>query len=116
MQLINEHQTQEKVRAEAEAIAVDNTPATEVESGGPLQMSSNMTETVSEIDKQIQASLESHGQYASVIRQGYLHKRSSNIQKNWKKRFFVLDSKGMLYYFSSKVQKNTTVREMGSSM
>lgn len=110
MQLINDHQLQERERAEAEAIAADNTPETEVESGGPLQMSSNMAGAVSEFDNVIQASLESHGQYTTVIRKGYLHKRSSNIQKNWKKRFFVLDSMGMLYYYSSKVQKNTIVR------
>ncbi|GJP59874.1 hypothetical protein CLOP_g15667 [Closterium sp. NIES-67] len=34
-----------------------------------------------------------------VIRQGYLLKRSSNLRADWKRRFFVLDSRGMLYYY-----------------
>ncbi|XP_068665658.1 ADP-ribosylation factor GTPase-activating protein AGD3-like [Aristolochia californica] len=33
------------------------------------------------------------------IRQGYLSKRSSNLRGDWKRRFFVLDSRGMLYYY-----------------
>ncbi|GMH15090.1 hypothetical protein Nepgr_016931 [Nepenthes gracilis] len=35
-----------------------------------------------------------------TIRQGYLSKRSSNLRGDWKRRFFVLDSRGMLYYYS----------------
>ncbi|CAI0548059.1 unnamed protein product [Linum tenue] len=34
-----------------------------------------------------------------TIRQGYLSKRSSNLRADWKRRFFVLDSRGMLYYY-----------------
>lgn len=34
-----------------------------------------------------------------IIRQGYLFKRSSNLRADWKRRFFVLDSRGMLYYY-----------------
>ncbi|KAK6924605.1 Ankyrin repeat, partial [Dillenia turbinata] len=34
-----------------------------------------------------------------IIRQGYLSKRSSNLRGDWKRRFFVLDSRGMLYYY-----------------
>ncbi|XP_057988605.1 ADP-ribosylation factor GTPase-activating protein AGD1 isoform X2 [Hevea brasiliensis] len=34
-----------------------------------------------------------------TIRQGYLSKRSSNLRGDWKRRFFVLDSQGMLYYY-----------------
>ncbi|CAN6218318.1 unnamed protein product [Urochloa humidicola] len=34
-----------------------------------------------------------------TIRQGYLSKRSSNLRGDWKRRFFVLDSRGMLYYY-----------------
>ncbi|GAB4860352.1 hypothetical protein Ancab_035511 [Ancistrocladus abbreviatus] len=34
-----------------------------------------------------------------IIRQGYLWKRSSNLRGDWKRRFFVLDSRGMLYYY-----------------
>ncbi|EPS72895.1 hypothetical protein M569_01862, partial [Genlisea aurea] len=34
-----------------------------------------------------------------TIKQGYLSKRSSNLRGDWKRRFFVLDSRGMLYYY-----------------
>ncbi|KAM3359537.1 hypothetical protein P3S68_019248 [Capsicum galapagoense] len=34
-----------------------------------------------------------------TIKQGYLSKRSSNLRGAWKRRFFVLDSRGMLYYY-----------------
>ncbi|KAE9587367.1 putative Arf GTPase activating protein [Lupinus albus] len=34
-----------------------------------------------------------------IIRQGYLSKRSSNLRGDWKRRYFVLDSRGMLYYY-----------------
>ncbi|MED6210864.1 hypothetical protein PIB30_068175 [Stylosanthes scabra] len=34
-----------------------------------------------------------------IIREGYLSKRSSNLRGDWKRRYFVLDSRGMLYYF-----------------
>ncbi|KAJ8752613.1 hypothetical protein K2173_005502 [Erythroxylum novogranatense] len=34
-----------------------------------------------------------------TIREGYLSKRSSNLRGDWKRRFFVLDSRGMLYYY-----------------
>lgn len=34
--------------------------------------------------------------------QGYLLKQTSDFRKAWKRRFFVLDSQGMLYYYSTK--------------
>ncbi|KAM3200305.1 hypothetical protein P3L10_032667 [Capsicum annuum] len=34
-----------------------------------------------------------------TIKQGYLSKRSFNLRGDWKRRFFVLDSRGMLYYY-----------------
>ncbi|XP_068470747.1 ADP-ribosylation factor GTPase-activating protein AGD1-like isoform X2 [Phaseolus vulgaris] len=34
-----------------------------------------------------------------IIRQGHLSKRSSNLRADWKRRYFVLDSRGMLYYY-----------------
>lgn len=40
-----------------------------------------------------------------TIRQGYLSKRSSNLRGDWKRRFFVLDSRGMLYYYRKEVCK-----------
>uniref|UniRef100_A0A1D1YFF0 ADP-ribosylation factor GTPase-activating protein AGD3 n=1 Tax=Anthurium amnicola TaxID=1678845 RepID=A0A1D1YFF0_9ARAE len=40
-----------------------------------------------------------------TIRQGYLSKRSSNLRGDWKRRFFVLDSRGMLYYYRKQWSK-----------
>ncbi|KAK9751209.1 hypothetical protein RND81_02G250300 [Saponaria officinalis] len=40
-----------------------------------------------------------------TIRQGYLSKRSSNLRGDWKRRFFVLDSRGMLYYYRKECSK-----------
>ncbi|CAK9144402.1 unnamed protein product [Ilex paraguariensis] len=40
-----------------------------------------------------------------TIRQGYLSKRSSNMRGDWKRRFFVLDSRGMLYYYRNQSSK-----------
>ncbi|XP_054807633.1 ADP-ribosylation factor GTPase-activating protein AGD3 isoform X1 [Prosopis cineraria] len=41
-----------------------------------------------------------------TIRQGYLSKRSSNLRGDWKRRFFVLDSRGMLYYYRKQCSKS----------
>uniref|UniRef100_A0A0E0AY79 ADP-ribosylation factor GTPase-activating protein AGD3 n=1 Tax=Oryza glumipatula TaxID=40148 RepID=A0A0E0AY79_9ORYZ len=40
-----------------------------------------------------------------TIRQGYLSKRSSNLRADWKRRFFVLDSRGMLYYYRKQINR-----------
>lgn len=48
------------------------------------------------IDEVMQSSADGKVQ---IIRQGYLFKRSSNLRGDWKRRFFVLDSRGMLYYY-----------------
>ncbi|OMO88791.1 Arf GTPase activating protein [Corchorus capsularis] len=42
-----------------------------------------------------------------TIRQGYLSKRSSNLRGDWKRRFFVLDSRGMLYYYRKQCSKSS---------
>ncbi|XP_047180658.1 ADP-ribosylation factor GTPase-activating protein AGD3 isoform X1 [Vigna umbellata] len=49
-----------------------------------------------------------------TIRQGYLSKRSSNLRGDWKRRFFVLDSRGMLYYYRKQCSKSS-VRSGSSS-
>ncbi|GLT83854.1 hypothetical protein SLE2022_021220 [Rubroshorea leprosula] len=43
-----------------------------------------------------------------TIRQGYLSKRSSNLRADWKRRFFVLDSRGMLYYYRKPLPWSST--------
>ncbi|KAK9935709.1 hypothetical protein M0R45_022797 [Rubus argutus] len=40
-----------------------------------------------------------------TIKQGYLLKRSSNLRGDWKRRFFVLNSQGALYYYRIKGTK-----------
>ncbi|KAJ4772219.1 hypothetical protein LUZ62_020188 [Rhynchospora pubera] len=42
-----------------------------------------------------------------IIKQGYLLKRSSSSRGEWKRKFFVLDSHGMLYYYSNKLNKQS---------
>ncbi|XP_020248446.1 ADP-ribosylation factor GTPase-activating protein AGD3-like isoform X2 [Asparagus officinalis] len=44
-----------------------------------------------------------------TIRQGYLSKRSSNLRGDWKRRFFVLDSRGMLYYYRKQLTRPSGV-------
>ncbi|KVI06120.1 Ankyrin repeat-containing protein [Cynara cardunculus var. scolymus] len=39
------------------------------------------------------------------IKQGYLSKRSSNLRGDWKRRFFVLDNRGMLYYYRKQLTR-----------
>ncbi|KAG8379561.1 hypothetical protein BUALT_Bualt07G0101800 [Buddleja alternifolia] len=42
-----------------------------------------------------------------TIKQGYLSKRSSNLRGDWKRRFFVLDNRGMLYYYRKQWSRPT---------
>ncbi|VVA90896.1 unnamed protein product [Arabis nemorensis] len=44
-----------------------------------------------------------------VIKQGYLLKRSSSLRTDWKRKFFVLDSHGSMYYY-----RNNGNKSMGS--
>ncbi|KAI3766084.1 hypothetical protein L2E82_16134 [Cichorium intybus] len=39
------------------------------------------------------------------IKQGYLSKRSSNLRGDWKRRFFVLDNRGMLFYYRKQLAR-----------
>ncbi|XP_073291392.1 ADP-ribosylation factor GTPase-activating protein AGD1-like isoform X2 [Primulina huaijiensis] len=42
-----------------------------------------------------------------TIKQGYLSKRSSNLRGDWKRRFFVLDSRGRLFYYRKQWSRPT---------
>ncbi|XVF85612.1 hypothetical protein PTKIN_Ptkin17bG0130900 [Pterospermum kingtungense] len=57
-------------------------------------------------DKNIEAIMQSstNGE-VQTIKQGYLLKRSSSLRGDWKRRFFVLDSQGTLYYYTNKGTK-----------
>ncbi|XVF66731.1 hypothetical protein PTKIN_Ptkin10aG0061000 [Pterospermum kingtungense] len=58
--------------------------------------------------KMIEAVMQSAGKgKVQTIRQGYLSKRSSNLRGDWKRRFFVLDSRGMLYYYRKQCSKSS---------
>ncbi|KAL0415536.1 UNVERIFIED_CONTAM: ADP-ribosylation factor GTPase-activating protein AGD3 [Sesamum latifolium] len=56
--------------------------------------------------KLIEAVMHSEGK-VQTIKQGYLSKRSSNLRGDWKRRFFVLDSRGMLYYYRKQWSRPT---------
>ncbi|KAF5939522.1 hypothetical protein HYC85_023781 [Camellia sinensis] len=52
-----------------------------------------------------------------TIKQGYLLKRSSSLRVDWKRRFFVLDGHGTLYYYTNKGTKaagSTSVHSFSS--
>jgi len=78
--------------------------------GGPLQMSARANEKHSEVESYVQVALSTKGQQRKTLKQGYLLKRSSNMLGDWKKRFFKLDSRGILLY-QSKVSSSPA--EMG---
>ncbi|GFZ15870.1 ARF-GAP domain 2 [Actinidia rufa] len=46
-----------------------------------------------------------------TIKQGYLLKRSSSLRADWKRRFFVLDGHGTLYYHRNKGTKPAAENE-----
>lgn len=51
------------------------------------------------------------GLQVTIIKQGYLTKRSQGKGRHdWKRRFFVLDSTGMMYYYSHKVREQGGVQ------
>mmetsp|Transcript_31543 Transcript_31543/g.70205 ORF Transcript_31543/g.70205 Transcript_31543/m.70205 type:complete len:908 (+) Transcript_31543:167-2890(+) len=74
-------------------------------SAGPVQMSSAKQALNQEIELQIRATQASQGAVVTILKQGYLYKRTSAVGGklvDWKRRFFILDSQGLLYYFSHK--------------
>ncbi|KAL2329101.1 hypothetical protein Fmac_022528 [Flemingia macrophylla] len=79
--------------------------------------SSNYTETMPNSDgthvvglnsyRSFEAGIQSAATKGEVqtIKQGYLLKRSSTMRGDWKRRFFVLDNQGNLYYYRVKGTK-----------
>ncbi|KAK9684351.1 hypothetical protein RND81_10G204100 [Saponaria officinalis] len=79
------------------------------------------------VDKSIEEVMQTSANgTVQIIRQGYLFKRSSNLRADWKRRFFVLDSRGMLFYYrkplskasmaSSKLSDHMHISEHGSGV
>jgi len=62
-----------------------------------------MSANIATFESFIKESEESQGSIVTPLRQGYLHKRSTNMRREWKRRYLVLDSLGVLYYYSNKV-------------
>ncbi len=56
-----------------------------------------------EVERHIRATAASRGGQVTILKQGYLLKKGGGLRREWKRRFFVLDSSGMLYYYSAKV-------------
>ncbi|GBG76896.1 hypothetical protein CBR_g23110 [Chara braunii] len=59
--------------------------------------------------KKIEDIMQSKGK-VTTLKQGYLLKRSSSIRGDWKRRFFVLDSRGTLYYYRKQWGKPTDAK------
>ncbi|KDD71342.1 hypothetical protein H632_c5256p0 [Helicosporidium sp. ATCC 50920] len=57
---------------------------------------------MAELETYIRATRESQGAEITILKQGYLLKQSSYFRREWRRRFFVLDSQGMFYYYSEK--------------
>jgi len=69
---------------------------------GPLQVTTASHELAGKIQEFIARTVASEGKEVTILKQGYLLKRSSKMRGKWQRRFFVLDSTGMLYYYSTK--------------
>ena len=69
---------------------------------GPMQVTSASHELAGKIQEFIARTVASEGREVTILKQGYLLKRSSKMRGKWQRRFFVLDSTGMLYYYSTK--------------
>lgn len=63
-----------------------------------------------ELEALIEASFRSNNATVTILKQGFLLKRSSKRNK-WDRRYFVLDSSGVLYYYSSKATAGSTANE-----
>ncbi|KAJ9159661.1 hypothetical protein P3X46_025148 [Hevea brasiliensis] len=50
-----------------------------------------------------------------TIKQGYLLKRSSSLRGDWKRRFFILDSRGSLYYYRNKGMKPMSFQHLSTA-
>ncbi|GFR41891.1 hypothetical protein Agub_g2678, partial [Astrephomene gubernaculifera] len=109
-----------KALSEAAAAAAAVTAAGDESGHGPVQMSAAKSEEVVAAEAALRATRAAlaageANPPVTVIKQGYLLKRSGGgggaggggggtkvVGGEWKRRFFVLDSRGQLYYYSHK--------------
>lgn len=76
------------------------------------------TTLASELEALIQQTRASGNALVTILKQGYLLKRSSTMRNKWQRRFFVLDSTGMLYYYSTKsegINVGDLIRKSGAN-
>lgn len=71
--------------------------------GAQHQGNQNKGDLMTELSMLIEQTQKSGQAQVTILKQGYLSKKSSKRNK-WQRRFFVLDSTGMLYYYSSKTE------------
>ncbi|KAK9822748.1 hypothetical protein WJX74_003816 [Apatococcus lobatus] len=96
---VRDGRTQSRTRA----AGPQGQPSQAWQAGGPMQMTSATAAMQAEFNGHIQQTQAlGHQNHLVVLKQGWLLKRSSNMRGAWKRRFFVLDSAGMLYYTSNK--------------
>ncbi|XVE74526.1 hypothetical protein DITRI_Ditri12bG0023900 [Diplodiscus trichospermus] len=88
-----------RTQAEIDSLRASSTMEPSTSAGGIHVVGTNS-------DKNIEAIMQSstNGE-VQTIKQGYLLKRSSSLRGDWKRRFFVLDSQGTLYYYRNKGTK-----------
>uniref|UniRef100_A0A7N0V0Y2 Uncharacterized protein n=1 Tax=Kalanchoe fedtschenkoi TaxID=63787 RepID=A0A7N0V0Y2_KALFE len=92
--LLNERMQEYQRQVDQESIPSHENMVDSLRNGDCMQPSSRSSHRL------IQAVMQSSSiGKVQIIRQGYLSKRSSNLRGDWKRRYFVLDSRGMLYYY-----------------
>lgn len=67
------------------------------------QTNQSKEDLATELSRLIEQTQKSGQAQVTILKQGYLSKKSRKRNK-WQRRFFVLDSTGMLYYYSSKTE------------
>ena len=67
---------------------------------GPNQTSADARQLEMDVERALVAT--AAGSPVVALKQGFMQKRSTNVVGDWKKRFFVLDTRGTLYYYRSK--------------
>ena len=67
----------------------------------PLTGAGEVDELTQRFELHVQDTVASQGKDVVVLKQGYLLMRSTGVIDRWRRRYFVLDSAGMLCHASS---------------